>query len=65
MKLALPAVMATALLVFIGNLEAFDVPALIGMPGRINVLTTDIYESVRQQPPSLGRACAFAVVWSY
>jgi iron(III) transport system permease protein len=61
LKLALPAVMATALLVFIGNLEAFDVPALIGMPGRINVLTTDIYESIRHQPPSLGRACAFSL----
>lgn len=61
LKLALPAVMATALLVFIGNLEAFDVPALIGMPGRINVLTTDIYESIKQQPPSLGRACAFSL----
>ena len=62
MKLAFPALMATALLVFIGNLEAFDVPALVGMPGRINVLTTDIYESIRHQPPNLGRACAFSVV---
>ncbi len=51
MKLALPAVVATALLVFIGNLEAFDVPALVGMPGGINVLTTDIYEAIRLSRP--------------
>ena len=62
MKLALPAVLATALLVFIGNLEAFDIPALVGMPAGINVLTTDIYESIRLQPPNLGRACAFSVL---
>jgi iron(III) transport system permease protein len=62
MKLALPAVVATALLVFIGNLEAFDVPALVGMPGGINVLTTDIYEAIRLQPPNLGRACAHSVL---
>ena len=62
MKLALPAVLATTLLVFIGNLEAFDVPALVGMPGGVYVLTTDIYESVRLQPPNLGRAYAFSVL---
>ncbi|MCC6775223.1 MAG: iron ABC transporter permease, partial [Hyphomicrobiales bacterium] len=62
LKLARPAILALALFIFILNLEAFEVPALIGMPGRVNVLTTDIYRSVREMPPKLGYAAAFSVV---
>ena len=37
-------------------------PALVGMPGRINVLTTDIYRALRSTiPPDLGCASAFSV----
>jgi iron(III) transport system permease protein len=61
-KLAGPAILAMALFVFIRNLESFDVPVLIGMPGRIRLLTTDIYTSVTQTPPQFGHASAFAVV---
>jgi iron(III) transport system permease protein len=31
------------MLVFIRSLEAFEVPALVGIPGRVHMLTTDIY----------------------
>ena len=61
-KLAGPAILAMALFVFIRNLESFDVPVLIGMPGRIRLLTTDIYTSVTQTPPQFGNASAFAVL---
>ena len=61
-KLAGPAILAMALFVFIRNLESFDVPVLIGMPGRIRLLTTDIYTSVTQTPPQFGHASAFAVL---
>jgi iron(III) transport system permease protein len=62
LRLALPAILALALFVFIRNIEAFEVPALIGLPGRVEVITTNIYVSVKQVPPDLGRANAFSVV---
>ena len=37
-------------------------PALIGLPGRIEVITTNIYINVQQVPPDLGRANAFSVL---
>jgi len=62
LRLAMPAILALALFVFIRNLEAFEVPALVGMPGRVDVLTTEIYRSVKSMPPQLGYASAFSVV---
>lgn len=62
LKLAFPATLAFALFAFILNLEAFEVPALIGMPGRVNVLTTDVYQAVKEIPPRVGFASAFSVV---
>jgi iron(III) transport system permease protein len=62
LKLAWPAILALALFVFIRNLESFEVPALVGMPGRVDVLTTEIYRSIKEMPPRLGYASAFSVV---
>ena len=62
LPLARPALLAMALFVFIRNLESFDVPVLIGTPGRISLLTTDIFLSTQQVPPQLGHASAFSVV---
>ena len=62
LPLAWPAILAMALFVFIRNLEAFDVPVLVGTPGRITLLTTDIYQSTKQVPPLLGHASAFSVI---
>jgi iron(III) transport system permease protein len=62
-RLSLPAMLALAMLVFIRAFEAFEVPALIGMPGHVEVLTTEIYMNVRMRvPPDLGYASAFSVV---
>lgn len=62
-KLAAPALLALALLIFIRGIEAFEVPALVGLSGKINVLTTEIFLSLKMQAsPDLGRASAFAVV---
>ncbi|WP_431285807.1 ABC transporter permease [Humitalea sp. 24SJ18S-53] len=61
-RLAWPAILALALFVFIRNLEAFEVPALVGMPGHVDVLTTEIYRSIKEMPPRLGYASAFSVV---
>ncbi len=62
LRLAWPAILAMALFVFIRNLEAFDVPVLVGTPGRVTLLTTDIYIATQQVPPLLGHASAFSVV---
>lgn len=63
LRLATPALLALALVVFIRGIEAFEVPALVGLSKRINVLTTEIYLSLKLQArPDLGRASAFAVV---
>ena len=61
--LATPALLALMLLVFIRAIEAFEVPALVGTPGRVHVLTTEIFREIRGRvPPDLGYASAFAAV---
>ena len=62
LPLAMPAILALALFVFIRAIGGFEVPALVGMPGRIYVLTTDVYEATIVVPPDLGYAAAFSVV---
>jgi iron(III) transport system permease protein len=63
LQLAMPAVLALLLLVFIRAFEAFDIPALVGNAGGVSVLSTDIFESIRKDLPSnYGQAGAFSVV---
>ncbi len=62
LRLAMPAVLGLGLFVFIRNLEAFDVPVLIGTPSKISLLTTDIYQSMTRVPPQMGHASAFSIV---
>ncbi len=62
-KMATPAILALALFVFIRAIEAFEVPALVGLPGGVDVLTTDVYKSIKNSiPPDLGYASAYSVV---
>jgi len=63
MRLSLPSILALSMLVFIRAIEAFEVPALVGLPGRISVLTTDIYSNmVARAPPDVGGASALSVL---
>jgi iron(III) transport system permease protein len=63
LRLSLPSILALSMLVFIRAIEAFEVPALVGMPGRVSVLTTDIYSNmVAKAPPDLGGASALSVL---
>jgi len=41
-----PAILASAILVVVRSLASFAVPSVIGMPGRIYVLSTHIYRSI-------------------
>ena len=47
MRMGMPGILALLLLVFIRAFESFEVPALVGLAGNINVLTTNIYQSSR------------------
>lgn len=63
LRLSLPSILALSLLVFIRALESFEVPALVGSPGRVHVLATDIYNTMNlTMPPDLGGASALSVL---
>jgi iron(III) transport system permease protein len=63
LRLSLPSILALSMLVFIRAIEAFEVPALVGLPGRVSVLTTDIYSNmVAKAPPDIGGASALSVL---
>jgi len=58
-----PAILSTFLLDFIISMEAFDAPAILGVPGGVYVLTTSIYRSiVAEIPPNYGVASSYAVI---
>jgi iron(III) transport system permease protein len=62
-RLALPAVLAVALIVFIRALAAFEVPALVGLPAGLEVITTKIYlDVVNRTTPDYGHASALSLV---
>jgi iron(III) transport system permease protein len=75
LPILLPSVISSYLYTFIISIEAFDTPAIIGIPSGIYVLTTSIYKKmVSDVPPDYGGATAYAVfltglaslaVWSY
>ena len=59
----LPALLAFGLLAFIKASEAFEVPALVGLPGSKRVLTSTIYQTLTLSiPPDNGSASAFGVL---
>lgn len=62
LRLMLPAFFSVVLLIFIRAFEAFEIPALVGLPGDVQVLTTSILLDAQRMPPVYGRAGAFAVL---
>ena len=63
LRLALPTVLSVLLLTVVRTLESFEIPALVGIPARIEVLTTLVFESVRSGfVPQYGQASAYAVI---
>jgi iron(III) transport system permease protein len=62
LRMGLPGVLALLLLVFIRAFESFEVPALVGLAGNINVLTTNIYIATHSSGvPDYGQSGAYAV----
>ena len=62
LRLMLPAFFSVMLLIFIRTFESFEIPALVGLPGDIRVLTTSIYLDAQKLPPRYGSAGAFSVL---
>jgi iron(III) transport system permease protein len=62
-KLALPSVLSVLLLSFVRTMEAFEIPALVGIPGANIVLTTEIYRTIDAGLlPQYGLASGYAII---
>ncbi len=58
-----PAFLATFTLAIIRSLAAFAVPSMVGMPGRIHVLTTHVYRIISVGwSPDYGKAAAIGLI---
>jgi iron(III) transport system permease protein len=56
LKLAAPGLLSAALLIFVETISSFEVPALIGVPGRTFVFVSQIYEALTGYPQDFGAA---------
>ncbi len=56
-----PAMLSVLLIMFIRGIEAFEVPALVGVPAKISVFTTKIFLAIHQFPSDFGLAGTYAV----
>lgn len=63
LRLALPSILSVLLLAFVRCLEAFEVPALIGLPAGVHVFTTKVWLEVRRGLfPNYGLASAYSML---
>ena len=61
LRLFMPTAGSVLLILFVRTLESFETPALIGIPARIYVYTSEIYLAFNEYPPDYGRGGALAV----
>jgi iron(III) transport system permease protein len=61
LPVVLPALSAAVLVAAVRALEAFEVPALLGIPAGIWVFTSRIWRAVGEYPANLGEAGAYAL----
>lgn len=63
LPMAMPSVLSVLILTFIRSLEAFEIPALVGLPAGIEVMTTQIYLQLSEgYIPEYGNASAYSVI---
>ena len=60
LPLALPAILAAFILVFLEAIALFGSPALLALPGRFHVVTTQLWQFF-EYPPRVGVAAAYAM----
>ncbi len=63
--LLMPAIMGTTMLGFIKSLESFEVELLLGMPAKIFVFATKVYDLLRWEPPQYPPAMALSSVFMF
>jgi iron(III) transport system permease protein len=61
MRLAWPGLVAAMLITFLRAFESFETPAILGLPVRINVFTSEIYTALRFYPPDRGSASTYSI----
>lgn len=61
LRLLMPTSASVLLILFVRTLESFETPALIGIPARLYVYTSEIYLAFNEYPPDYGRGAALAV----
>ena len=63
LPMAMPSVLSVLILTFIRSLEAFEIPALVGIPAGIEVLTTRVYIQLTEGfLPEYGTSSAYSVI---
>ncbi|HSB72378.1 MAG TPA: iron ABC transporter permease [Candidatus Methylomirabilis sp.] len=62
LPLVAPAILGGAFLALVLALEQFGVPAVLGLPARIPVLTTKIWTTISEYPPQYGQGAALCMV---
>lgn len=58
----MPALSVTALLSIVHSLQAFEIELILGLPARLYVFSTLIYNLIRQEPPLLPPAMALSTL---
>ncbi len=61
LPLVRPALFGAFLLTFVKNLQTFEGPALLGVPGNVWVFTSEIWRSLNFLPPDYGAAGALSL----
>lgn len=62
LPLVLPAILGSAVLVFVQAIGLFSVPAVLGMPSGFYVAGTEIYRLLNNYPPRVSQAAAWGVL---
>jgi iron(III) transport system permease protein len=62
LPLVLPAILGSALLVFVQAMGLFSVPAVLGMPSGFYVAGTEIYRLLNNFPPRVSQAAAWGLL---
>ena len=62
LPLVFPGIASLFILNFMRGLEAFEVPALVGLPGHVEVLASEVFLLTKTFPPRYGTAAAFSAL---
>ncbi|MGH3760068.1 ABC transporter permease [Actinophytocola sp.] len=57
-----PATLTTGVLLLALNIETFEIPAILGVPGNTYTFTTLIYRVMHQSPPKFGEASVLSMI---